>query len=247
MRILTLDLETSPNVAHVWGLWQQNVSLSQLMESTEVISFAAKWHGAKPVHFSSIHHDDKPTMLQRAHDLLDEADAVVGWNHKSFDMKHLRREFAEAGLLPPSPWKDIDLLDVVKKNFRFPSNKLQYVSKTLGLKGKVQHSGHDLWVRCMAGDEKAWAVMRRYNKQDVVLTEQLYDKLRPWISNHPNVALYTEDLEERSCPRGCSGIPQRRGFATTGLGKYPRFQCQECGGWFRGKKAVGFVDLRGAQ
>ena len=27
MKILFLDLETSPNLAHVWGLWQQNVAI----------------------------------------------------------------------------------------------------------------------------------------------------------------------------------------------------------------------------
>lgn len=242
MRILTLDLETSPNVAHVWGLWQQNVSLNQLMESTEVISWAGKWYGDKRVEFRSTFHDGKEAMIERAHAVLDEADAVIGFNHRSFDMKHLRREFVEAGLQPPSPWKDIDLLDVVKRNFRFPSNKLQYVSTRLGLPGKVQHSGHDLWVRCMAQDEKAWAMMRRYNRQDVVLTEQLYERLLPWIHNHPSVAL---DNGVEGCNR-CGGTNlQRRGFDTTQLGKFQRYQCQDCGGWLRSGKRVDSVDARG--
>jgi len=34
MQILLLDIETAPNTAHVWGLWNQNVSLNQLMESS---------------------------------------------------------------------------------------------------------------------------------------------------------------------------------------------------------------------
>jgi hypothetical protein len=242
MRILTLDLETSPNVAHVWGLWQQNVSLSQLIESTQVISWAGKWYDEKKVEFRSTFHDGRPAMIERAHEVLEEADVVVGFNHKSFDMKHLRREFAEASLLPPSPWKDIDLLDVVKKNFRFPSNKLQYVSTALGLKGKVQHSGHELWVRCMAGDEKAWATMRRYNVQDVRLTEQLYDVLKPWIHNHPSVAL---DLGVDGCNRCGSQNLQKRGFDTTSLGKFQRFQCQDCGGWLRSGKRLDSVDMRG--
>ena len=45
MRILFFDLETSPMTAHTWGLWQQNVSLSQIVESTEVICFGAQWYG----------------------------------------------------------------------------------------------------------------------------------------------------------------------------------------------------------
>lgn len=56
-KVLTLDIETSPNLAHVWSLWKQNVSLSQLMQSGQVICFAAKWHDKPKVTFHSDHHD----------------------------------------------------------------------------------------------------------------------------------------------------------------------------------------------
>lgn len=244
MKVLTLDLETSPNVAHVWGLWQQNVSLSQLRESTQVISFAAKWLGERRVMFHSDHHDGHEEMVTRAHELLDQADAIVHWNGASFDTPHLRREFLEAGLLPPSPFKEIDLMRVVKKNFRFPSNKLDYVSRTLGLSGKVSHTGHDLWIRCLAGDDKAWALMKKYNIGDVRLTEELYLKLLPWIHSHPSVAL---DAGVDGCNRCGSTNLQKRGFETTAIGKFQRYQCQSCGGWLRSGKRVDSVDLRGVR
>ena len=243
MKTLIIDIETSPNLAHVWSLWNQNVGLAQLRESTRVISFAAKWYGDKKVLFYSDHHDGHEAMIERAHVLLDEADAIVHFNGKSFDMKHLKREFAEAGMLPPSPWRDIDLLLAVKKQFRFPSNKLQYVSTALGLEGKVQHSGHDLWVRCLAGDEKAWAVMRKYNKQDVVLTEKLYDRLLPWIDAHPHRGLFT-DGETPVCGNCGSDQLQRRGYAVTLMSTYPRYQCQKCGRWSRGQSRSKAVDVR---
>lgn len=53
MKILLLDIETSPNVAHVWGLWQQNVGTNQLLEASEVMCWAAKWYGEKDVAFMS--------------------------------------------------------------------------------------------------------------------------------------------------------------------------------------------------
>lgn len=242
-RILVLDLETSPNLAHVWGLWQQNVSLNQLMQATTVICWAAKWHGDKRVLFASDHHDGHEAMVKAAHALLDEADIVVHYNGNSFDMPHLRREFLLAGLGPTSPWKDVDLMRVVKSRFRFVSNKLQHVSTQLGLKGKLGHSGHDLWVRCMAGDDKAWALMRRYNVQDVRLTEELYDRLLPWIPAHPHRALWTGE-EAPSCGR-CGGTRlQRRGCQVTPTGSFQRFQCQGCGGWSRGGKSQARVDVR---
>ena len=156
MKILLIDIETTPNLAHVWGLWQQNVGLSQLLESTEMMCFAAKFVGDKRTQFYSTFWDGKETMVQKAWDLLNEADVVVGWNSRSFDEKHLNREFLQAGLTPPSPYKSLDLMLAVKKKFRLPSNKLQYVSTMLGLAGKVQHSGFELWLESDLGFGLAW-------------------------------------------------------------------------------------------
>ena len=246
MKLLTIDIETSPNLAHVWGLWQQDVGLSQLLEAGEVICFAAKWHGDEEVQFYSTFHSGKEVMVDRAHRLLDEADAVIHFNGARFDVPHLNREFAEAGMTPPSPYAQIDLLKVVKKNFRFPSNKLDYVTKALGLDHKVQHAGHQLWVKCMAGDYQAWEQMKEYNVQDVVITEQLYDRLLPWISGHPSHGLYVED-EDHRCPNCGSTSLERRGFAYTSVSKFQRYQCRNCGRWSRGNKRLEGVDIRGVK
>lgn len=243
MKILLIDIETSPNLAHVWGLWNQNVGLNQLIEHTEMMSFAAKFLGDKRTRFYSTFHDGKEAMVQQAWDLLNEADVVMGWNSRSFDEKHLNREFLEAGLTPPSPYRSLDLMLAVKKKFRLPSNKLQYVSKLLGLQGKVQHSGHQLWIDCLAGSEKAWREMRKYNIQDVDLLEDIYFQLRPWIESHPAVALY-DGTDGDSCPACGSTDLHRQGYAFTKLGRFPRFQCGGCGKWSRSGKRAGSVEIR---
>lgn len=243
MKVLTVDIETSPSVAHVWGLFKQSVSLSQLQESTRVISFAAKWHGVRAVEFRSDFHDGHEAMVQRAHALIDEADVVVHYNGKSFDMPHLRREFLLANMPPPSPVREVDLYLVVRSRFRFISNKLDHVTRELGLTGKVTHTGHDLWVRCMAGDPKAWALMKKYNKGDVVTTEELHDVLLPWINGYPHAGLYG-DSEVPTCQR-CGGHGLRKeGFAYTALGKFQRYACKDCGSWSRGKSRLAGVDIR---
>lgn len=244
-KTLVLDIETSPARADVWKLWDNNVGLSQLREVSHVISFAAKWHGKKPIMFHSDFHDGHEAMIQRAHALMDEADIVVTYNGNSFDLKHLRREFLLAGMKPPSPTQSIDLLLVAKKEFRFLSNKLAHVTEQLGLTGKLSHSGHELWQKCMANDEKAWATMRRYNRQDVLTTDELYSKLKPWISNHPSVGLI-DGKEDPSCPK-CQGTDlQSRGWAFTQTSQYKRYQCQGCGGWVRGTRRERGTMVRGA-
>ena len=234
MKILAWDIETGPNLAYVWGLWQQNVALNQIEDRGEVLSFAARWIDSpkNSIMFEYAATDaSKTLMLEAAWALLDEADALVSWNGKGFDTKHINREFLLAGMGPPSPAKEIDLMLIAKKKFRFVSNKLENVAQELGLGGKVKHSGFELWRRCLAGDGKAWAEMRKYNEQDVHLLVDLYYKLLPWLDGHPNRNLY--DPKTDGCPR-CPAGPEdltRQGFRPTMTGMYQRYQCSKCGCW----------------
>lgn len=235
MKILLLDIESSPNTAHVWGLWQQNVSINQLMESSYVLCYAAKWYGEKDVIFDSVHQSRPKTMLKGIHGLLNDADAVVHYNGTKFDIPTLNKEFLLHSFNPPSPYKQIDLLRVVRSNFRFPSNKLDYVAQRLNLGKKHEHEGHELWVKCMNGDKDAWKRMEKYNIQDVVLLENLYGHLLPWIKSHPNHNLFSDG---HVCPNCSSSSLQRRGTAISATGTYQRYQCRSCGTWSQSTKSI---------
>jgi len=234
-RTLVIDIETGPNLAWVWGLWDQNVSLSQIESVSHVMCFAAKWVGETKIHFHSEHHDSHAEMVEAAWAMLDEADAVVGYNSRGFDVKHLHREFVLAGMPPPSPHKDIDLLSVARSRFKFASNKLDHVAAELGVGSKLKHQGFDLWRKCIDGDESAWRTMKRYNMQDVRLTEQLYERLLPWISKHPHPGLYGGDAH--GCPN-CGGKVEPNGTMSTGTQQYPRLRCVDCGANARGARAI---------
>lgn len=236
MKTLLLDIETAPNLAHVWGLWQQNVSLAQLRESSYMMCFAAKWHHTNEVHWYRKKPDNDITMYQMLYELLNEADAVVTYNGDQFDLPISNQELLLKGYPPPSPYKSIDLCKGVKKAFRFPSNKLDYVAQALGIGKKVEHEGHMLWVDCLREDPHAWERMRTYNIQDTVLLGPLHDKLLPWLPSYPNQQLYQEANSEFFCTRcGSAGI-QFRGYATLLTGKYRRYRCNTCGAWSRSTK-----------
>jgi len=237
LKILLIDIETAPNLVHVWGLWQQNVGLPQIIDSGYVLCWAAKWLDDEEVMFSSVHLDGRADMLAKIHALMDEADAVVHYNGTKFDVPTLNKEFLLEGLPPPSGVKEIDLLRTARSRFRFPSNKLDYISNALGFGKKVKHIGHELWIQCMAGDAVAWKQMQEYNVHDVVLLEKVYHKLLPWIKGHANHSLYSED--SLVCP-SCGGKHyHKRGYQTTQSCKYQRYQCNDCGAWFRDTKNVG--------
>jgi hypothetical protein len=167
---------------------------------------------------------------------------VVHYNGVKFDIPHLNREFLLAGLTPPSPYKQVDLCNVVKKRFRFVSNKLQHVAESLGLGSKVD-TDFDLWVGCMKDDPKAWKLMEKYNRQDVKLTERLYHWLLPWIDGHPSRRLYDGVT---GCPACASSNLVRRGYAYTNLGKFVRYRCSDCGSYFRDSRRISGVTVQGA-
>lgn len=240
MKTLVWDLETAPNVGHMWGLWQQNIGLPQLLESGYVLCFAAKWVGEEKVHFHK-----GPGLVAAAHKLLTAADAIVTFNGVSFDQKWIQSEFVRAGLTPPPAAKQIDLCRVVKQQFRFPSNKLEYVASELLGEGKAATGGHHTWIGCMNGDPKAWARMREYNVADVLLTERLYHRLLPWIKNLPIPALYGDAQPGTvTCPQCGSNNVRKRGVAYTRLASYQRFLCSDCGRYSRGKHQLEGVNAR---
>jgi len=243
VNILLLDIESSPNVAHVWGLWQQNVGINQLMESSYVLCWAAKWLGEDEIFFDSVHKSKPKKMLKGIYELLDAADAVIHYNGTKFDIPTLNKEFLLHNYSPPSPYKQIDLLRVARSQFRFPSNKLDYVAQRLGLGKKQEHEGHDLWVKCMNGDKDAWERMEAYNIQDVVLLESVYHRILPWIKTHPNANLFTD---KPVCPT-CGGESLiRRGLAHSSTATYQRYKCRSCGTWSQSTKSEGSsVSIKG--
>lgn len=232
---MLLDTETSPNTAFVWGLFDQNVALSQLIDTSEILCWSAKWFGEKEVIFDSIMDSSRKQMLRRIHRLLDEADTVVTYNGNRFDIPVLNKEFFLSGMMPPSPYKKVDLYQTIKRQFRFASNKLDHVAEQMGL-GKKKETNFKLWVDCMNKDPGAWKIMEEYNRHDTVLLEGLYIKSLPWIANHPNFGMYSNG--EIVCPTCGSTHIQRRGIQRAKALSYVRYQCQECGSWFKGTKAI---------
>lgn len=243
-RVLYVDIETSPNIADVWGLWDQNVGLAQLRESSRVIGFGAKWRGQKTVHWYSEYEHGREEMLKAAHDLYDQADVVVTYNGDKFDHLHLNAEWVTTGLAPPSPCQSLDLYKVVKKQFRFPSNKLQYVAERLLDDSKIQNGGHSLWRRCLdpGVDElvkqKAWRLMARYCKQDVALLEPLHDRLEAWLPVKVNFSIIGGEPAQLGCHKCGSDDLESRGFAYTTTRAYRRYRCRGCGGWTRDQKSA---------
>lgn len=245
MRILHFDLETAPSLVYTWSLFKPMIGHNQIVESSRVICASYQWHDEDKVRFVSEHHDGRKEMLNTLWNLIDEADIVCGYNIAGFDNGWLSSEFIAEGFPPPSPVQVIDLYQIIKRHTKFPSKKLAYVAPRLLSDSKVTHAGFDMWTGCMAGDEKSWRMMKKYAVKDTELLKPLYMMLRPWMKNHPNIALDAHDDQVR-CPTCSSTDIQRRGYSYTNASRFQRYRCNECGKWSKYRTRVSSNELRNA-
>lgn len=235
-KILFVDIETSPIVAYTWGpKWETNII--EFVEQSQILCFSAKWLDGKQVTKGLIDYKgyqknvlNDTNLVSEVHKLFDEADVVVTQNGVSFDNKVLNARFIKYGLPPPAPYKMIDTKIEAKRYLRLPSYSLDDMCKYFDIGQKIKNEGFDLWKGCMAGEKKAWKLMKKYNTQDVLLTERLYLKIRPFMKTHPNFSTFSDT---RSCPKCGSHNVQARGYARNSTTVYQRAQCINCGGWFR--------------
>lgn len=240
-KIYIIDIETAPILSYHWGLFDQNIALNQIKRDWHLLSFAAKELNKSKI----IYHDQRNIkniendkhLVEKLWKLMDEADIIIGQNIKAFDRKKINARFLHYGMKPPSSYKMIDTLTISKKNFALSSHKLAYMSNAFNKKyKKLDHnkfSGFSLWSECLKGNKKAFKEMEKYNKYDVLSTEELYKTLAPWDSS-VNFSLYNDNLDH-VCSCGSTSF-KKNGFKYTSMGKFQRFVCNSCGSESRSKE-----------
>jgi predicted RNA-binding Zn-ribbon protein involved in translation (DUF1610 family) len=252
--VITLDIETAPLESYTWGLWQQNVGVNQIKTEWSILSFAAKDLGKKKVRYydaggrgASKVRDDQE-LLGLLWKELDRADIVIGQNNKRFDIRKINARLIASGFKPYSPIRTVDTKVEAQRVAMFTSNRLEWLSK-MGATEKSTHGkfpGFALWAECLKDNPEAWKEMKKYNIPDVVATEELYLRLLPWMTGHPNIATYNPAGEVIACPRCGSEDIHRSGSWFTQVNEYPRYQCGSCGGWARGRFTITTTERRKA-
>lgn len=240
-KVLIVDIETLPMQVFVWRLGKQRVSPESVISDYFILAWSAKWLFSNKVigdclsSREAITQDDS-RLLTGMWRLLNEADVVITHNGNNFDLPKLNTRFIKHGMKPPAPYKSIDTLMAARSKFSFSSNRLDFLASFLGLDTKID-TKYQLWKDCYRGDKTALSEMLTYNKQDVVVLENVYAKLRPWIKSHPNMALYVE-AETPMCPICLCTKLKWEGKYTSNKNIYKAFRCTGCGAVGRGKEAL---------
>lgn len=251
IKILLFDIETAPSRGYYFDPYKEG-NILWTDQDWFILSFAYKWFDKKATHVKALpdykrYNKDKNedyNLVLDLWNLFNDADIIIGHNGDRFDIRKANARFIKHGLPPTPPYKTIDTLKVARKYFKFDSNRLDALGEYLGLGRKEKTGGIGLWADCMQGDARAWNQMKKYNKQDVILLEKVYEKLRPWMTNHPNINIVDETLN--ACPV-CGGLDlEKRGYYYTQVSKTQRFHCLnlQCGKWSRGKSIRTALEIR---
>jgi hypothetical protein len=236
---LFIDIENQAHLIWAWEIWEANAV--EVERPGHLLSMAYKWLGEKKTQviaqcdyedYFPMSSDDS-ALCEDIWKLLDQADVIIGHNAQGFDIKKINYRFMINGLTPTSPYKVIDTYRALKTVAKPPSGKLDSLGKDMKLGRKIEHEGWALWKKCHLGDPKAWDKMKLYNKQDVDLLEKWYLKLRPWITNHPNMNMVVGVIS--ACPKCGSAEVEKAGFAYTATVTYQNYRCLNCGARPRGE------------
>ena len=236
-KILVFDIETAPFIAYAYSRFKQYFGDANVQQEGYVLCWAAKWLGEENVitdaiwnHHEVVNEGDDYEVCKSLHELFDQADIVIAHNGNSFDIPTMNTRFLYHRLAPNKPYKKIDTLSILKRNFNLPSNKLSSAAIYFGLPNKMDPGGFYTWRGCMNGDVESQTHMMDYNIQDVITLESLYLLLRPWHNTHPNVSLYYDDKTNR-CP--CCGsqdiYTSLDDVVTAAVTQYPMVICNSCG------------------
>lgn len=239
--ILYLDIETTDMELRVRTYQLKNYTRyfnhKDITRDWSMLSFAYMYEGGQPRCFSVSPKDplNDEAVVHEMHRVCTDAHTIIGHNSDNFDMKKFNARAITYGLTPLAPKVQIDTLKIARKYFKFTSNSLSYIAKLLGVSEKDESPD---WEACINGCPKALAKMRQYNRQDVLVTRDVYKKLMSYHHTHPKNVESPRDPDADEvfvCNKCQSPNIKKNGSRRLASGrKRQLYGCPDCGGWQSG-------------
>tara|TARA_R110000868_G_scaffold102014_3_gene280898 strand:- start:1882 stop:2748 length:867 start_codon:yes stop_codon:yes gene_type:complete len=148
--VLFFDIETLPLKTFIWQPGTQYVGHKNLLPSHSMwglicIQYAVNDGPVKVLRYDK--HGGTAGMIEAFDKLVAKSDIVLGKNSDRFDIKMLNSMRALLDIPPIVGWEKYteDLEKQMRRYFRLPSQSLDYISKQLGVGGKVSMEMSD-WI-----------------------------------------------------------------------------------------------------
>lgn len=226
---LFFDIETSQVYFRGWRTGKQWVSAEQITKDKKIICISYKWQYENEV--KTLVWDKRQSdkqLIKKFIKTLGEADEIIAHNGDRFDVKEIRTRAIQEGLLMFPKYRTFDTLKKARKYFNFHSNKLDYLGRVLNVGKKLDHEGRELWDKVEAGNKTALKKMVDYCEQDVLLLEDVFHVLSPYIDHNTNHAIQLGG-QKYDCPNCGSHKVSLCHTDTTPMGYIKRhMKCHSC-------------------
>ena len=242
MKRLIADIENSPNLGYFFQLgYKETIHYNQLLKERAIICICAKYEGEKKLYrfiWKKNWNDER--VLSGFAKLGKASDELVFHNGDKFDLPMMRARAIRYGIDFSFPIVAHDTLKIARSQFKFNSNRLDYLAQYLGVGGKISTGGFELWQEVCTNNEirrglglptvpqkqinNALKKMVRYCDNDVIILEKVWNKLKPYAKHKSSVA------ETRvRCPE-CNGICAKQRTRVKASGhKTAVMKCNKCG------------------
>lgn len=230
----------------IWDIESSNLDA----DFATILCVGWKYLGDKKVNIIKI--SDSPTfkkdptndkwVVQEISKVLSEADMWITHYGRKFDVPMVNTKLLFWGLPPMPPVPHIDTWLISKYKLKLHSNRLATVSGMFGLDDKTPVLGRQ-WIKAIAGDKASLNYVYEHCKQDIIVLEQVYEKIKCLTTTHPNVNLCDDSVDKPRCPICGNSNVHKRGYSIARVGKRQRYQCQKCGGWSTGKSIRSKIEI----
>jgi hypothetical protein len=253
---LFFDIEVSPNIVTSWRAgYKLDIPYQNIIEERRIICISYKWEGEDEVHhFEWDKNKGDKKMLQQFCKVLEKSDESIGHNGDRFDLKWIRTRCLYHEIFMPSNVLTYDTLKIAKSHFLFNSNTLNYIATFLGLNPK-QSTTFSLWTDMLFHSrgsqtyKSARKIMLDYCDHDVILLEQVYNKLKLYADHRINHSVL-KGAPKWACPE-CAGnhVKVKKTLATKAGTIKKQMECKSCKRYYtlpesQYKKYKEFKDLQ---
>jgi hypothetical protein len=247
-KILVFDIECTGMILESYGLYNQNHNHKDIIEDWSLLSYAAWFVGEEEIHYMDnrygLDYRDDRQIVEGLHHLINEADWIIGHNSDRFDLKKFNAK-SEKYLLDDIHEKtQWDTLKMLKSKYSLASNSLDYAAKYFDLKerksGHGKFPGKSLFDECKKGNMEAWQELELYNKQDVKVTWELFQRLAKKDKRINMQSFYQRQV----CICGNEKF-HKDGFRFTRQGRFQIYRCNQCSKTFTAKENLIDKNMRG--
>lgn len=243
------DIETSHIISAHYGIYDVNIHTDNILLDWRIVCGAWKFKGEKKQSVSLLDdmkrfnkncfdirklNIDDYHVVKTLHDILNQTDILVHHNGDKFDLKKFNARALQHKLPPINKLKTVDTLKVARQKFGITSNSLDYLAKYLGLTPKI-HNERGLAFDVTMCNPEAIKKYVKYNEGDVTTLEEVYYALLPYMTNHPNLNLYTNS---KCCPNCGSHAIIENGEEYSRVRSVRSYRCNSCGAVFNDGKTV---------